>query len=186
MIIDHAGCFYTHGSPTHDWDWSLDDGAIKKNVIEMFSICEVCFTAFSNGQSCPTCGSHKFVVKELGGRTLEETDDELHEVDLTAECPECESTAIRIIRGPGPFDMRINCSTCKHTTYTVDKIKAKRATAGEKRAEYFRLAQVALRQQYKRGWADHRYREMFDAWPGTAWKRQIVQARSRASDEGQP
>lgn len=180
IIIDHAGCWREHGPPTHDHEWSLEDGLHKSEASEMFMICETCFTAFSKGASCPTCGGRKTVSYEFGAR-LEETDDELYEIDLTSECPECESKSVRITRGPGPYEMRINCATCKHTTYTVDRMKAMRATAADKKSEYLRLRQVALRQQYKHGWADHRFKEMFDAWPSSAWKKTINEAQGRAS-----
>jgi Zn finger protein HypA/HybF involved in hydrogenase expression len=151
--------------------WSLDDGVVPQNTMEMFSVCEVCFTAFPGSKSCPTCGSSQLTIKEFGTRLAEETDDELHEVDLTRACPECEGLAIRITRGPGPFDVRIDCSTCAHKTYVVDRPKAARASMGDKKREYLRLRQVAMRQQFKAGWADHRYHDMFTVWPASGWKR---------------
>lgn len=178
IIIDHAGCFRIHGSPTHDWDWSLEDGALRKES-EEFSICTECFTAFAKGQRCPTCGSNVFTKKEFVARAVEETDDELEEIDLTSNCPECNSTAVRVIRGPGPYDMRINCGKCSHTTYTVDRPKAKRATMGERKTEYFRLRKIANRQGFKPGWADHKYSEMFAAWPAGIWKKQIGEAQAK-------
>lgn len=178
IIIDHAGCFRIHGSPTHDWDWSLEDGALRKES-EEFSICTECFTAFAKGQRCPTCGSNSFTKKEFVARAVEETDDELEEIDLTSNCPECKSTDVRVIRGPGPYDMRINCGKCRHTTYTVDRPKAKRSTMGERKTEYFRLRKVAFRQGFKPGWADHKYSEMFSAWPAGIWKKQISEAQAK-------
>ncbi len=178
IILDHAGCFLRLGPPTHDHEWSLDDGVISTPCLDMFNICQVCFTAYSRGQVCPTCGSQQ-AIQKFAGPQIEETDDELEEVDLTRECPDCASTRIRVIRGPGEFDMKFVCVDCKKTTYAVDHPRAKRATPVQKKKEYHRLLLVGMRNQFRKGWADHRYREVFGKWPDVKWKRTVSATQER-------
>jgi superfamily II DNA or RNA helicase len=163
LIFDHAGCYFEHGHPTDDREWSLEDGYKAERTISLFYICEVCFAAVPRGQVCPTCGSAK--IREVRRGVVEETDDALVEMKRQMQCRECGSPKVTVTRGPGPFDMRLRCRDCDASTWIFDTKKAARASLEQRRVEYRRLVLVAHKNSYQLGWAKHRYRDCFGVFP---------------------
>lgn len=163
IIFDHAGCYFEHGHPTDDRDWSLEDGYKRERTISLFYVCNVCFAAVPTGQNCPECGIRK--VREIRRDVAAETDDELVEMKRQLRCRSCDSDKVRLTRGPGPFDMRLSCKECDASTWSFDTKKARRATLEQRKVEFRRLLLVARRQHYDLGWAKHRFRECFGDWP---------------------
>lgn len=73
VVLDHAGCVFTHGLPTEARDWSLD-GAKKRNRasddnIEPVRQCERCYFVHAPAPVCPACGHvHPVKVSKLQQR----------------------------------------------------------------------------------------------------------------------
>ncbi len=171
LILDHGGNFFIHGSPVIDRSWSLDGDETGRRAThgDDYAICNTCSTTYPPGRQCPTCGSGDATIRQVCAH--EERDGELVEVDQAPKCPDCGAKDIRIRRGPGPYDLKILCHAgCGVEQYIVDKPRAHAASSMQRQQEYNRLRAVAIKHGFKRGWADHRYRETFGKWPASAWK----------------
>jgi DNA repair protein RadD len=80
VVLDHAGCVFTHGMPQEPREWTLDpkpkrkkDGESAPSVRQ----CPVCFAAHEPAPECPCCG-HVYVVQRSGPEHVE---GELVELD---------------------------------------------------------------------------------------------------------
>lgn len=83
VVLDHAGCVFTHGLPQEEREWTLDAkpkraGKQAPAVRE----CPECFACHEPSPVCPACG-HVY-QREAAPRGPEERDGELVEVDPAA------------------------------------------------------------------------------------------------------
>lgn len=73
VVLDHAGCVFTHGMPQDPREWSLDakpkrtkDGDAALSVRQ----CPSCFAAHPPAPVCPACG-HRYVAERFGPEQVE-------------------------------------------------------------------------------------------------------------------
>lgn len=80
IILDLVGNLARHGLPDDDREWSLEGREKKKKGErdEAVRVCPQCFGAHTPAPKCPHCG-HAYVAQ---GRSYEEVDGELEEIDL--------------------------------------------------------------------------------------------------------
>lgn len=75
LLLDHAGNFDEHGSPTEDRHWSLSHNARRMASTVLMKLCPVCFAYVATSLTvCPYCG-HVFAAGE--SRSIQQTEEEL-------------------------------------------------------------------------------------------------------------
>lgn len=82
-----VGGFGRLGMPDDEREWSLEGRKNKDREVENMT-CSECFATHAPARYCPEC-NHAYPVKQraavTAGRTLEEVDVELEEIDLEAQ-----------------------------------------------------------------------------------------------------
>lgn len=82
VVLDHVGNSMRHGLPDEDREWSLAEGAVKRQAAGSalaLRQCPSCYATHRPRPTCPACG-HEYVAE---ARTVEEVDGDLQ--PLTAE-----------------------------------------------------------------------------------------------------
>lgn len=79
VVLDHAGCVFTHGMPQEEREWTLDAKPKRKkdgDAAPTVRQCPSCFAAHPPAPVCPCCG-HRYVAERFGP---EQIDGELVEL----------------------------------------------------------------------------------------------------------
>jgi DNA repair protein RadD len=140
-IHDHTGGLLVHGPPDEDREYTLKGDAPKsRRPVETYACpeCECMVTVLD--AVCPNCG-----------RQLHDATQRMPE--LTTEGREVSLDEVREMR-----------SAAQEARFRIAE-QARRATREQKAAEYKRLLGIAQRKGYARGWAAHKYRDVFEKWP---------------------
>ena len=150
LVHDHAGNLMRHGFPEDNRTYSLTE--TPKRVIEMHTCprCNVVFGALVDGK-CPACG---FLLKEA-----EERDPGVRGVKQEIEGKRLSAEQIRAIRDK----RKVAGLRPDLTDEQLEKVE--NSTREQRLAEYARLRDVAIKQNFKEGWADWQYRHTFGKWP---------------------
>lgn len=165
LVHDHAGNLMRHGFPEDERSYNLTD--TPKRVTEMHTCprCNNVFGALVEGK-CPSCG---FLLKEV-----EERDPGQRGVKQEIEGKRLSADQIRAIR-----DKRTAAGLRPDLTDEQLELVEK-STREQRLAEYARLRDVAIKGNFKEGWAAWQYRHTFGKWPRGYTDAQLSDARPAA------
>jgi DNA repair protein RadD len=84
VVLDHAGCVFTHGMPQEEREWTLDAKPKRKGSADAPAVreCPQCFACHAPAPVCPCCG-HVY-VRETVPQGPQQLAGELVEVDEAA------------------------------------------------------------------------------------------------------
>ena len=167
LILDHAGCTYEHGFPWADREFTLEDGLKdrrrKRNEIR----CRICtYCGSVNKKNTSFC----FSCDRSFGQTLpnvQEASCDLVEIeDTTAVIKNCHcGEDVKIAAKAGEFRLLLECTADKKHLSRWIALTPARTTKQQKQKEYNRLLHICRRNGFKKGWAAHKYKEVFGVWP---------------------
>lgn len=149
MIVDHAGNLLRHGLPDDERDYSLTVTPKRTRDLHTCPICCAVFGQIRKDGTCPKCGELIAPPSSAGGEgSTREEKEQVAGHRLSAD-------EIRELRGRG----------LREDLTDAQVAKAARASSAEKKAEYLRLLAVVERKGFQKGFAGHKFREVFGHWP---------------------
>jgi DNA repair protein RadD len=149
LIHDHAGNLLRHGFPEDERDYSLTVTPKRTRDLHTCPICCAIFGSVKADGTCPKCGELIAPPREPGDSGAAREDKEQIEGErLSAE-------QIRLLRDRG---LRADLTDAQVA-------RASRASTTEKKAEYLRLLEVVRLRGFQKGFAGHKFREVFGHWP---------------------
>lgn len=164
IVIDLAGVTYTHGLPTEERDFSLEGGIKRLPKGERsLRVCQQCGMTFAGIGACPRCG---FKLEDKRP-TPTIYDMALREVYAGAATPEDAKQRWlleQMLRSKKPYPQ------LEHEYGRLFLTKPQNVPEGVRRAEWQRLLQMAAERGHNSGWAAHRYKHSFGAWPPMEWQ----------------
>lgn len=138
IVLDHAGNHARHGGVDDVREYSLDCGCKKTTIEPSLTTCMQCYAIY-RGQACPACGVSK-LRHEI---EVEHDDQQLQRVERPAK--------------------KYVFSVAEDGKNKI--VDAHSCTPGERYGVYIFFLKQAENRSYKRGWAAHKYREIYGSWP---------------------
>jgi len=145
ILIDLVGNMARLGLPDEDRDWSLE-GRKKGEKLTDMMLCPECFAAHPPAKECPDCGFTYPIKKAriMGGRSIEEIDGEVHEIDQEAfkrqrkamHDQEARDLADQIMSAKSVDDMDADDSIKHQLKVLLNSVTARRSQSPEKWAAH--------------------------------------------------
>jgi len=172
VVLDHAGNHHVHGRVTRRLEYSLDSGKkVGENDPLGLRRCGACQLLFDPDEPCcPECGwTPEPPARERpsihgAGRLVQFDDGDFAYRAQFWRLIEAQRMAAGYRPGWAAYRFRERFGTWP-VVGDGELIDPERATLDEKRAVYIGFLRQAEDKGYKRGWAAHRYREVFGCWP---------------------
>lgn len=185
-VLDHAGNHHVHGFCTRRIEYSLD-GTKKAGESEPLGLrrCRECGLFYEPTLfACPACGwtptAAEYQEKDRPayrpGKLSEFNDgDHTYRAQVWIML-EAERMAAGYKEGWSAyrFKERFGVMPAVVDGELIDKVKV---TMDQKRTVHLHYLEVAKEKGYSRGWASHRYREIFGVWPRSGAKKESIRAR---------
>lgn len=167
LVLDHAGCTYEHGFPWAHREFTLEDGLKDMRRKRKEIRCRVCgYCGAANVVNKVYCNS---CDRSLGMTlpNVEEAPCDLIEIeDNTAMVKNCHcGDAVKIAARAGEFRVLLECTANKQHLSRWIILSPAKVTKNQKRDEYNRLLNICRQRGYNKGWAAHKYRDVFGVWP---------------------
>lgn len=164
-LMDHAGNFYEHQSPTTVRNYNLEVEPKKTNKkgnkAGIGKICPDCYRICApNTLLCPNCGFH------FKPKIPRETSETLRKIDYVPSCKKCHRQTLKIAgRGyKSKYAAEFRCTTCRTPNIlAINEIQD--LTHNERRMEFKRLKVYGEIKSYKPAWAEIRYKDIFGISP---------------------
>lgn len=186
ILLDHAGSTLRHGSVTEDREYTLEGDTKKRTSDAGLKICPECMQPLLAFLGACTCG-YEFPIAEIN-RDPTVMDGELIEYKkIRHRCKACEQVSARMIDVAGTFELKVRCTRaeCGRTSYVPNLARAAAASHAERMEEYDRLCKMAAIKRLNKGWAAHRYHDLFNRWPRRSASARRLATRTR-SGRGSP
>lgn len=170
VILDHAGCYHDHGWPTLDREYALE-ASKPKQPSDTHKVCSTCFEVIPvAAASCPHCGAVCVIAHDRTGPTvqdgilLEVARSEDYRTGLDLSCLSCGVTCMLAFSRPDRVGYKLLCPSCKREHWKNRKVV--QASLAMRKAELFRLRQIAARRVSIGMWDDRKA----NWWVGRTYK----------------
>jgi len=164
VVHDLCGSVWLHGDPCEDRAYSLRGDGIsrpRKRSRPGIVTCDACWYVYRPASCCPKCGATK--ARLSTGKRVDLS--ELVTIYAGSDTPaEGIAQQVDAWRASGMHWRKVR-ARCRELYGSAPVVPW--APVEDRRAEYAALCEEAHRTGRSLGWAAHRYRGIFGAWPGT-------------------
>jgi len=189
IVLDHAGNHHVHGLVTRRLTYSLEpDHRTGEGDPLGLRRCRACGLFFEPTRwACPECGwapqpSDYTQPQTAEGELVEFDDRDFAYRREVWRLLETERVAAGYAEGWSRYRFKERFGEWP-VVANGELVDPASASLAEKRAVYEDLLRVAEAKGFKRGWAAHRYRDIFGVWPGggivSAARRERILAKMR-------
>lgn len=170
LILDLPGMTHRLGLPIEDREYSLTGQGIRRTQSGMaLTLCMKCGATFRSGSACPRCG-HTNPTKPLA--KLRIYNEDLKAVYSGGTTPDWAKKAELDRLRAVARDKGLAAEWVKQQyreLFGEDPQLGRVALDDEKKGEYLRLVDQALKNGRNLGWAAHRYKAAYGAFPPRRW-----------------
>lgn len=171
LLLDLPGLTHREGwIPTEDKEYSLDGRGIRKSPSAIaLTVCMSCGMTYPSGGPCPRCG-HEPIVR--AAKPLKVYNEELQPFFAGRSTPDWAKKAEldRLLMVARDKKLNHYWVSQEYERLFGEKPELGRAVGDdERKAKYTALKEQGALKGYSRGWASHRYKHTYGAFPPRSW-----------------